>query len=589
MIATLPSHLWSRRGSTAPAQRQRRNGAWVAFDWREYCDAVEDIAAFLHALALPRGSRVVIFANTHPAWAWADMAIMSLGHVTVPVYHNAAEDELVYILNHSRASVVFVENQKIWNRLRPLLARAPAVTTLISFERVRESEVIGLSDVRRRGLYLRQGWPRFLTAAIDRLRPEDLATVVYTSGTTGVPKGVELRHRQVVAEIEGAFPRAGVNSGDVLLAFLPWAHILGRVEHWGSVRLGYEVCFADGVEKIVANLAEVEPTVMVAVPRIFEKIHLTLAARVATHPLLRKLFARSNRLASRWARATFEGRGLSFGSAIEAWFFRLFIFRQVRALFGSRFRFCVSGGAPLNRELAEFFWACRVQVLEGYGLTETTGAVTVNWPEDFRFGTVGKPIDGVEIRLDVDGEILVRGDVVMRGYHCDDEATRQIMTDGWLRTGDIGEWNDGFLRITDRKKDLIKTAGGKYVAPQRLEGLVKLHPLVGHVLIHGDKRKHVVALVTIDRPSLVAWARERGWSLRGGSVAEHPEILAEVQRHFRAVNAKLASFETIKAFRILDGEFSVEGGELTPSLKVRRKFCDEKYKADLDALFVEQI
>jgi long-chain acyl-CoA synthetase len=380
-----------------------------------------------------------------------------------------------------------------------------------------------------------------------------------------------LTHEQILSEVEDLVKAFPISEQDSTLSFLPYAHVLGRSEMWLHTYLGFTINFAESIERMKANLAEVSPTIIIGVPRIFEKINAGLMTQIEGHPLRKHLF--------NWLSGA---RDPITGLVADK-----LLFSKLRQGLGGKLRFVVSGGAALDKSLAQFFKRAGLLILEGYGLTETTGAIIVNTPEAYEFGTIGKPFGDVEVKLGVDGEILIRSKKVMKGYYKDEAATQEVLKDGYFATGDIGEWTeDGFLKITDRKKDLIKTAGGKYVAPQKLEAMLKSSPLISNVLIHGDRRKYVVALVTLNEPYAKRLAKERGWTYRDfKALTQNPELSDTVRKTIAQINTGLASYETIKSFAILPEDFTVEKGELTPSLKVKRKFADKKYSEVIDSLY----
>jgi long-chain acyl-CoA synthetase len=363
------------------------------------------------------------------------------------------------------------------------------------------------------------------------------------------------------------------------LSFLPYAHVLGRVELWLHTYVGFTLNFAENIDRLKYNLLDVKPTVILGVPRIFEKIYAGILTETQSNPWRGYLFSMLENNSSPIA-----GTPLDWPRKLLA---DRLVYSRLRAGLGGKLRFAVSGGAPLEPQIAEFFHRAGVLILEGYGLTETTAAITVNTPPAFEFGTVGKPLADVKIKLAEDGEILVKSDKVMKGYYQAEQATSEVFRDGYFCTGDIGEWTEkGFLRITDRKKDLIKTAAGKYIAPQKLEGLLKLNPLISNALIHGDRKKYIVALVTLNESYVKRLASDQNWNYRGyKALVQSPEIQNLVRKAVAQVNTKLASFETIKHFSVLSHDFTVESGELTPSLKVKRRVCDQNYKALIESLY----
>ncbi|HWU44547.1 MAG TPA: AMP-dependent synthetase/ligase, partial [Bdellovibrio sp.] len=407
------------------------------------------------------------------------------------------------------------------------------------------------------------------------------------SGTTGRPKGVVLTHLQAISEVSEAFPFAGANDKDISLSFLPYAHILGRIEHWGHLFIGYTMAYAESLEKVRGNLTDIRPTIMVSVPRIFEKIYAAIWAQIQTQPLKLKLFNWAFTIGKEVGEYKMNGQSLPLDLLLKYQLAHKLVLSKISDAFGGRLRFAISGGAPISKDIALFFHSAGILILEGYGLTETTAAITVNTPFNYRFGSVGRPIGEVKIKIAEDGEILIKSDKVMKEYYKNPQATKEVFTDGWFHTGDIGEiLPGGDLKITDRKKDLIKTAGGKYVAPQRLEGLLKMCPYITNVLIHGDQKKYIVALLTVDRPGLEKFAKEKGVAYKDWNELVKGSFVNEIIRKAVAdANSQLASYESIKKYLILPNEFTVEDGELTPSLKVKRKVLDVKFRDQIESLY----
>ena len=409
--------------------------------------------------------------------------------------------------------------------------------------------------------------PTEIPSRIASSKIEDDATIVYTSGTSGQPKGVVLTQRQVMSEISDIMKIFKIDHLDQTLSFLPFAHVLGRVEMWLSILAGYTLGFAESIDKIKNNLTEIPPTVIISVPRIFEKIFAAVSAQLDRKAVFKNLFSLIALM----------------GSQIENRIKGKLLSGKIRPAFGGRLRFAISGGAPLGPDIAAFFRSAGIEIYEGYGLTETTGAITVNTPIHFRRGTVGRPLPDVQIHIAEDGEILVKSDKVMSGYFHGQESG---IRDGFFPTGDIGHLEEGFLRITDRKKDLIKTSGGKYVAPQKLENALEANPFISQVLIHGDREKYIVALITLNEPDVKRWAQDQG--VAAGSykdLSQSAQVRDVIAKVVSGVNSGLASYETIKKFAILDHDFTIEADELTPSLKVKRKFCEQKYREILQSLY----
>jgi Long-chain acyl-CoA synthetases (AMP-forming) len=576
-----------QRSTGKPAVQFKIKDKWVSKSWTEYYRDIELAGSALLALGVKPGDRVAIMANTRYEWCVADYAIMGIKAITVPIYQNNTAEDVEYILNNSEAKVLLCESRGPLKTFESVRAQCPHVKTLVVFEdSTPNTEAITWTKFLSQGTEYLKSQPKKYEELCGSLKAEDTATILYTSGTTGRPKGVILTHLQAFSEVSEAFPLFPATVEDTSLTFLPYAHILGRIEHWGHLYIGFTLAFAENLEKIKSNLQEIRPTFMISVPRIFEKIYAGIWGQVQSSPVKLRLFKWAIGVGQKVSEHKMSGQILPLDLLVQYELAKKLVLNKISDAFGGRFRFAVSGGAPISREIAIFFHSANVLVLEGYGLTETTAAITVNTPFNYRFGSVGRPIGEVKLKIAADGEILVKSDKVMKEYYNNPEATKEVFTDGWFHTGDIGEiLPGGDLKITDRKKDLIKTAGGKYVAPQRLEGLLKMSPVISQVLIHGDQKKYIVALVTVDRPYVEKVAKEKGISTPWPELAKAPQIQDLVRQAVAEANSTLASYESIKKYLILPVEFSVEGGEMTPSMKVKRKVLDQRYAKEIEGLY----
>jgi long-chain acyl-CoA synthetase len=572
------------RSGDRVALRHKDGGAWKTTSWNEWAARSRRIALGLAAKGVEPGERVAVLSSTRIEWVLADLGILLAGGVTVPIYPSSLPDQCEYILANSESRAVVVEDTSHLAKIERIRPRLPSLAQVVVLSgegggatTLAELEAAGERLADSAGLLERRA------AAVHPSAP---ATFVYTSGTTGPPKGVVLTHENFCFECAALSDCLPIGEDDEQLLFLPLAHIFAKILYLSSIHNGSRIAFAESIEKVVQNFSEVRPTFVGSVPRIYEKVYtkVTGAAQQAGGLRLR-VFQWATATGRRNSLAVRQGRkagGLGYALAHRL------VFRKIEALFGGRLRFFISGGAPLSREIAEFFHAAGLLILEGYGLTETTAATHVNRIDRYRFGTVGLPLPGVEAKLAADGEVLLRGRNMMAGYHQRPEDTRETVdADGWLHSGDIGEIDaDGFLRITDRKKDIIVTAGGKNIAPQNIEGLLKSDPLISQVMVHGDKRPYCVALVTLNEEALRGFARENG--LDGGPYSEltqHPRVREAVERIVDEKNRSLASYETVKRFAILPHDFTQETGELTPTLKVKRKFATQKYWDVIENLY----
>ncbi len=581
------------RESGRPAIIFPRKGKWIEQTWSNYKSVVEEVCLGLRSLGIEPKDRVAILSNTRPEWAYCDMAILCLGAITVPIYHSNTTEDIAHILINSESKVLICENLALLKKFNEIASQTKVTKVVcIDFDSDKMSDksntqVLSFEKLQELGTKLIKATPNAFQESAKKVNLEDVATIVYTSGTTGVPKGVVLTHTQIMSEVVDTFPLLGISAKDRTLTFLPFTHVMGRIELWGHTIIGYTMCYAEGIDRIRDNFSKTKPTVMIAVPRVFEKIYSAIQLQAETSKLEKKIFDWAVSIGRQVSQCKLERRALPIQVALQYQLAKKLVFDKINAGLGGHLRFVFSGGAPINQNLAEFFHAVGLTLLEGYGLTETTAAITVNTPFDYKFGTVGKPIGDVKLKLAEDGEILVQSKKVMKEYYLDPEATSQVMDGGWFKTGDIGEFTpDGFLKITDRKKDLIKSAGGKFIAPQKIEALLKQTDFISNVYVHGDQKKYVVALVTLDSAATKHFAETNDISYKDfASLVKNPKIKEHVHDIVSEANSHLASYETVKNFEIIDHEFSIESGELTPSLKVKRKFVDEKYKDLLEAMY----
>lgn len=570
------------------AIRYCRKGQWRHYTWPQYFSIAEKLAAGLDHFGIKQGDRVAIASNTRWEWAAFDMAVLGLGAITVPIYHSASKEDFQFILQNSEANCLILENKVQLRAWKECSDCCPNIKTVILLEGETDQEgILSFSEMLTQGQEVIVDRPEFFIRENNKREETDTATILYTSGTTGTPKGVVLTHSQINSEIQDVFGVLGLTSEDVSLSFLPFAHILGRMELWGHIYQQFTMCYAQGIEKIVDNIKEIRPTFLVAVPRIFEKIYAASLTQAESNRSKYKVFSWARSIGKQISNNIMNHKPSSLALVAQYEIAKKAVFNEINKRLGGRIRVAFSGGAPLSAEIAEFFHGLGILILEGYGLTETTGAICVNTPFDFQFGTVGKPLGDVKIKLDKDGEILVKSQKVMIGYYKNEEANQNVFTNGFFRTGDIGEWtSSGHLKITDRKKDLIKTAGGKYVAPQKLEGLFKDNRYISHTLIHGDKRKYIVALFTLNFLAIEEYAKSKNISYQNReALSQDPRVRSLIRSFVAQANTQLASFETIKNFAILPKDFNIDSGELTPSLKVKRKVCDQRYKEILDRLY----
>lgn len=570
---------------------------WKWMTWAETNDRVRAIAGGLLKLGVGSEERVAILSTTRIEWILADLGVLCGGGATTTVYPSNTASECTYILTDSESVAVFAEDDEQVSKLLAERVNLPKVKQVITLtgKGGYDGWVITLDELEEMGRKYNAENPKKLDDVCERILPEHLATLIYTSGTTGTPKGVELTHDCWVFEAYAIDSLGIMEKSDHQYLWLPLSHSFGKVLQVAQLKTGFPTTIDGRIPKLIDNLAVVRPTFMAAAPRIFEKVYNEVVTGAQQAGGLKlKIFTWAVGVGREVSKLRQNGKEATGLLAIKYRVADKLVFSKLKARFGGRIRFFVSGSAPLSREMAEFFHAADILILEGYGLTETSAATHVNRLESYKFGTVGPALPGVEVKIaEEDGEILMRGRNIMRGYHNKADATAETLTeDGWLRTGDIGELDaDGLLRITDRKKDLIKTSGGKYVAPQHLEGSLKaLCPYISQVLVHGNARNFCTALVSLDEESMGSFKDEH--KLNGVTyedLSKHPAAEKMVQEAVDQLNTGLASYETIKKFALLPKDLTVEDGELTASLKVKRKVVEKKYATVLDAFYAGAI
>ena len=572
------------------AYRFPKGDAWESVTWKETGDEVTRLAAGLVALGLEPEQRVGIASSTRYEWILADLAIMSAGGATTTVYPSTMAEDVSYILADSECRVVFAEDDVQVAKLTAHKSELPHLDKVVTFDGTPDGDwVIGLADLEKLGEELLAQSPGVVEERIEATSPDALATLIYTSGTTGRPKGVRLRHSSWTYEGTAIKAQGILDENDLQYLWLPMAHSFGKVLLSTQLACGFATAVDGRVEKIIENLAVVRPTFMGAAPRIFEKAHGRIITMQQTEGGIKeKLFNQAFAVGTKVRQLKLKGKPVPFLLAKQHALFDKLVFAKIRERFGGRVRFFISGAAALNQEVAEWFHVAGILILEGYGLTETSAGSFVNHPDEYRFGTVGQVFPGSEVRIAEDGEVLIKGPGVMDGYHNLPEQTADTLQDGWLHTGDIGEVDaDGFLRITDRKKDLFKTSGGKYIAPSSVESQFKaVCPYASQFLVHGNDRNFCVALITLDPDAMAEWATHNG--MTGASYKEivsSQKVQDMVQGYVDQLNARLNRWETVKKWILLDHDLSVESGELTPSMKVKRKVVEGNYKDQIDALY----
>jgi long-chain acyl-CoA synthetase len=582
-------------------------GQWKSVTFRAFFDECRLVSFGLTHLGLEPGDRAAILSATRYEWTLSDMAILGAGGVTVPIYSSNTPADVGFILEHSEAKVAFVEDahqlekildlrekdRSVLPALKQIVVLDPAAMAVLPSYRETSRDVITIQALKELGRREETREPQRFEKRLASASAEDPITICYTSGTTGQPKGVLITHDNIMSVLEDceiAFASYIVPEREVVLTFLPATHIMGKVESMAVWTFGWQVGFAESLEKLTTNLLEIRPTLIFSVPRIYEKAYARIESMVAESPAPKRLLFRWGlESGRRYYAARGRGKRAAITDFAQYHAARKGIFGKIRERFGGRLKFAISGGAPLSPEIGEFFRIAGIPILEGYGLTESCGPISLNTPGDVRFGTVGRPLPEVSARVAEDGEILIKSRKLFAGYYKNPGETSKAMSSGWFHTGDIGFIDeDGFLHITDRKKDLIITSGGKNIAPQKIENLAKGFPLIHQIVVHGDRRHYLTALITLDREQIIKYASEaRVLFSEYSELIRHPRIISIVQKAVDEINRQLAGFETIKKFTILPQDFTIDAGEVTPSLKLRRNAIERKYRETLDRMYVE--
>ncbi|MEU5050151.1 long-chain fatty acid--CoA ligase [Streptomyces sp. NPDC021096] len=587
-----------------PAPSGSGPDSWASLTWRQAADRVFAIAAGFIDLGILPEQRIALSCATRLEWILADLGIMCAGAATTPVYPSTNADETAFMLSDAECRILVAEDAAQLAKARLRRAELPDLAHVVVIEAADavpaegdpEGWVISLADLEKRGAARLEQHPDAVRERVEALRSDQLATLIYTSGTTGRPKGVRLRH-DAWSYMARAIQATGLaRPDDVQYLWLPLAHVFGKVLTAGQIGVGHVTAVDGRVDKIIENLPVVRPTYMASVPRIFEKVYNGVAAKAREAGGAKyKIFRWAAEVAREYAKVSQDNyrrtgsKAVPFGLAAKHRAADALVYAKIRDAFGGRLRACVSGASALAPDIGYFFSGAGIHILEGYGLTETSAASFVNPGEAYRTGTVGKPLPGTEVRIADDGEVLLRSPGVMESYHRQPEKTAEVLeSDGWFHTGDIGELSpDGYLRITDRKKDLIKTSAGKYVAPAEVEGRFKaVCPFVSNILVHGADRNFCTALIALDGPSILGWAKERGMDGRPyAEVVAAPETQELIEGYVRELNEGLQRWQTIKKFRLLPRDLDVEHGELTPSLKLKRPVVEREYKGLIEEMY----
>jgi long-chain acyl-CoA synthetase len=583
----------STKHKRSDALNYKRGGEWRRMSSSQLVDRIGNIALGLYSLGLRKGDRVAMLAANSPEWTLTDAGCQFAGLLDVPVYPTLAEASVGYILRNSGARIFVLENRAMFERVRAVLKESLGVERLIFFDPsgVETDDIMTLADVEKLGADLRSRKPELLDSLIDSSKPDDISTLIYTSGTTGEPKGVELTHANIISNVIDSAEKYSFSEADVPLSVLPLCHIFERTAMYLYICNGMAVHYAESIDKAPDNLKEVRPTIFVGVPRIFEKVYARARLQASQSGGIKtKIFDWAIDVAKRYAMHLENGEKVPSLLALKHRVADALIYKRLRAFFGGRLRACITGGAALSDDIYLIFTGAGITIMQGYGLTETSPVITSNNPSAHKLGTVGKPIRNVNVRIAADGEIEVSGPGVMVGYYNKPEATREAFTeDGWFRTGDIGEIDEeGFLRITDRKKELFKTSGGKYIAPSPIEQMVRASKFVSQVVLVGDRRKFPAALIVPNFDMLASYARHKGLDLHTPKeFCSDPRIIDLIERQVAGLTGSLGQYEKVKKIALIENEMTVDGGELTPTLKVRRRIVDEKYKDLIDRMYSE--
>jgi long-chain acyl-CoA synthetase len=592
-IADLPFHVMGR--FPKPHLMGRCKGGRIeGMSSNEFFERIRDLSLGLQALGVTSGDRVAIVSESRPEWLMADLAVLAGGAVTVPIYPTLSAAQARYILHDSGAKAAIVSTRLQLDKIQEVRHQLPALSAVVLMDGWVTSDspsVMSLNALGERGhqrLTAEWGAGREFRERARAVTPDELATIIYTSGTTGEPKGVMLSHANLVANMTAGAEALRVSQDDVGLSFLPLSHAFERMVAYIYLYQGVTIQFAESFDTVGRDIALARPTLLTGVPRAYEKFHARIMEKGLAEPGLKKTIFR-------WAvgageargRATLRGKPAGLVTWAQASIADRLVFAKIRATLGDRLRYLVSGSAPLSPHIAEFFQGLGLPIIEGYGLTETAPILTVNPPDAPRVGTVGRPLSGIDLRIALDGEILARGPNVMSGYFNKPQATADVLKDGWFHTGDIGTIDDqGYLRITDRKKDLLVTSGGKKIAPQPIEAILKRSPIISEAVLLGDRRKYAVALIVPDFAALERRLKELGRPPGSHEdLVARPDTIALYQEIVDGLNRELSQFERIKKIALLPKEFSIESGELTPSLKVKRKVVEERWRDRIESLY----
>jgi len=569
----------------------KEQGRYVPISTKEFSDYVQNLSLGLKDLGMKKEDKLILLSENCPNWVITDLANLCLGGITVPIYPSLMPEQIKYIIEDSDAEVVMCSSIELWQKIQVIKKDLTKIKHYITFFKDPPEGVFTLEQIMERGEKVSKENPGIFEGMALKVEPEDVASILYTSGTTGLPKGVVLTHKNFISNIKTTLSIIDISYKDTVLSFLPLSHVLERMVVFCYLYTGASIAFAESLDTLAENLLEIRPNIMVSVPRVFEKIYSKVIDNVlSSSSLKRKIFYWAVNGAKKCAERKLKKQPVPKALKLKMSIANKLVFSKILEKTGGRVRFFVSGGAPLAKDIAEFFYSIGLLILEGYGLTETSPVVSANTFDNIKFGSVGKPIPGVEVKIAQDGEILVKGPNVMKGYYKKEEETREAFEGGWFHTGDIGHIDeDGFLVITDRKKDLIVTSGGKNVAPQPIENILKTSPYISNAVVIGDKRRFMSALIVPDFEKLEEYARFNNIPFNSHTdLVKNDEIVRFIESEVDRRTPDLSPYEKIKKIALLDREFEIEKGEITPTLKVKRNIIEEKYKDLIDALYKEE-
>ncbi len=574
--------------------RYKKEGRYQGMTYREFGEKIEILTHALKVANLGSGDRIAILSYNRPEWPLCDFAIFSLRGISVPIYHTLPPDQIRYILKDAGAHAIFVEDQLQYDKIRQIRSDCPDLQYVFPMTGIstQTEEMLSWEQLLALGEESRQNTPEFYRGSIDKIKSTETCSIVYTSGTTGNPKGVMLHHRGFVLDIINSESVFGILPEDIFLSFLPLSHLYERLGgHWCPLYRGATIGYAGDITTVIDDIQQVRPTVMVSVPRLYEKINSVVMDQVESGSTLKKkifywALKNGQQYQQRKRNETLNGWITAKNKLAEK-----LVFSKIKQKLGGRFRFPISGGAPLSTETLKFFEAMGLYIIEGYGMTETHLIITLTPPGSTKYGSCGKPIPDVEVKITEDGEILVRGETIMAGYYKDPGQTAEIIDpDGWLHTGDVGYLDeDNFLYITDRKKNIIVTAGGKNVAPAPIENSLKLSKYIDDACVIGDRRKFISVIIIPNYETMMRWATDNNISYSGQEeLVKHPEVGRMMMEEIERLQAEAARYEKIKKVILLAEPLTVENGEITPSLKIRRNVLEEKFRKDIDQLYDEE-